>query len=353
MATRWVQDGADVVLVTTASLLEDGYALDPRVHRIALDAARNSGSLWDAMKNNLDRLRLLRRILRDERPDVALAVMSTSSVQLAIAGWGLTLVRIGSEHRQPDRASLGRSWNFLCRHSYRLLDAVVALTPEGADWIMRHTSARRVPVIPNSVSLPLRDEAPAISPDSVGSNACKRLLAVGRLTPVKGFTTLLAAYAKIAFQHEDWELVIVGTGPDRAMLEHRIAQLGLQGRVWLPGRVGNMADWYRSAHLFVSASLHEAFPMALLEAMAHGLPTVAFDCEAGPRNIIRHGVDGLLAPPGNSVALAENLARLMANDEMRIFLGSHAIEVTSRFSEENIHAMWQRLFQELIHARNT
>jgi len=123
------------------------------------------------------------------------------------------------------------------------------------------------------------------------------VLAVGRFTKVKGFDLLIKAFAGIAIAYADWDLVILGEGPERSDLEAQVEALGLGHRVKLPGRAGNMPDWYARADLFVMSSHFEGFPLVLVEAMAHGCPAVSFDCDTGPRDIIRDEMDGRLVRP--------------------------------------------------------
>jgi len=84
-----------------------------------------------------------------------------------------------------------------------------------------------------------------------------------------------------------------------------------------------------------------------VEAMAHGLPAVSFDCDTGPRDIIRHEVDGLLVPAGDVAGLTNALDRLMGDAVLRQSLGKHAVEVRERFSMERVSGMWERLFLEV------
>lgn len=90
-------------------------------------------------------------------------------------------------------------------------------------------------------------------------------------------------------------------------------------------------------------SLVEGFPNTLTEAMAHGVPAVSFDCDTGPRDIIRHGIDGLLVSPGDTGALTRELGRLMGDDELRGRLALHAPEVRERFSLQRILSLWDEV----------
>jgi glycosyltransferase involved in cell wall biosynthesis len=174
---------------------------------------------------------------------------------------------------------------------------------------------------------------------------------VGRLVPQKGFDLLIPAFAASAHRFPQWELVIVGDGPARAGLQAQIAAFGLTDRVFLPGRAGNIGAWYERAHAYVLPSRFEGMPNVLLEAMSHGLPVISFDCETGPGEIIRHGVDGLLVPPQDIKALAEAMAMLMGDDELRQQLGAGAVETRLRYALPTIEAQWRSLLVRLHAAR--
>ena len=138
--------------------------------------------------------------------------------------------------------------------------------------------------------------------------------------------------------------MILGDGAERGRLQAAIGGYHLNDRVSLVGRVGNVADWYHWADLFVMSSLFEGFPNVLVEAMAHGLPAVSFDCKTGPSDIIRHQVDGLLVPDGDMAAFQYALAWLMADKTAREAYAERAKDVRDRFSLENVAALWEALF---------
>ncbi len=350
LANHWATQGWRVTVVTLTSSASDFYQLDPTVRRIGLDVAGHSRSALAGMAANLRRVAALRRVLREVRPDVALAMMSTANVLLALAMFGMSgVVAVGSERIHPPRIPLGRAWEALRSRLYSRLDAVVALTSESAQWLRQHTRARRVPVIPNVAAWPLPIQAPtmALPAREPGQHV---LLAVGRLERQKNYPSLIQAFQQLADAFPDWRLVILGEGSQRQALEAQVTAAGLQARISLPGRAGNVGQWYEAADLYVMSSRFEGFPNTLAEAMAHGLPAVSFDCDTGPRDIIRHEVDGLLVPAADVPALASALRRLMADEALRQRFGERAREARERFSMARVAGMWEALFEELRHA---
>ncbi len=345
LANHWARLGWRVTVVTLADAADDHYRLDAAVQRLSLGLADRSETIGQAVAGNFRRLRALRRALRVERPDVVVAMMVTSNVLVALARLGLdSVTAVGSERSDPEAFRLSAPWPWLRAVTYRWLDAMVALTDESREWLERRTSARRVVTIPNPLALPLPMEEPVRSPGLAAARTPRRLLAVGRLGPEKGYDQLLACFGRLAATHQDWELVIVGEGPERPRLERLVQTLGLGDRVFLPGRVGNPGDWYASADLFVLSSRYEGFPNALAEAMGHGLPVVSVDCTTGPRELIRDGVDGVLVPLGNDTALDHALDDLMRDEGRRKQLGLRALEIRERLSIERVHEQWVSLF---------
>lgn len=346
-ANYWADNGHDVTVVTMDDQDADFFALDSRVQRIALGLSRASPHVFGALAANWTRLIRLRRLLLSLRPDVALGMMTLANVLLAIAGKGLGIPCIGSEHTHPPMIPLGFVWEHLRKITYGMLDAIVVLTPESAEWVKTNTAAKSVIVIPNASPFPLPDLAPRIDPHTVGRAHGKRLLAVGRLVPEKGFDLLLDAFSRVRQAHAGWDLVIVGEGPEREALMRRIEQSGLLGRVFMPGNMGNMGDWYNSADLYVMSSRFEGFGNTLAEALSHGVAAVSVDCLCGPRHILRHEMDGLLVPSGDVQALASALAWLMSDDSLRQSFAARAIEARERFSPASVSGQWEALFQKV------
>lgn len=354
LANHWAEKGWEMVIITLAGTDRDFYTVSPAVRRIPLHRAGGGGGMLAGLGNNLARVRALRRVLKRESPDVALGFMPSSNILCGLACAGTGIVAVGSEHIHPPMAPLGQPWAGLRRLVYPRLAAVSALTRESAEWIERRTHARTVAVIPNPIAYPIPAGDPAIDPaevkDRLGGD--KVLLAVGRLACEKAFDRLLAAFSRVHAHHPAWRLVILGEGPLRDELERYRDELGLADTVTMPGAVGNIGAWYEAADAYAMTSRHEGFGNTLAEALAYGVPAIAVDCETGPREILRHEVDGLLVPQDDPVALAAALDRLMGDADLRARFAERAVEVRERFAVERIAGEWEALFRDVGRGRD-
>jgi len=350
LANHWASRDWDVTIVTIADPKKDFYQLDPAVRRIGLNMAMGSRTPASAVINNLRRLGALYRILMRQSPDIAIAMMPAANVTLALAGRLAGIPTIGSERTYPPAMPLGRFWEAARRRVYPMLSGLVAQTTDSAAWLRSQAPARRVVVIPNPINYPIPAQRPRISPDGVRATLTGKrlLLAVGRLAEEKRFDRLLAAFADIASRHPDWSLVILGEGAARAALTKQVFRLHLDGRVALPGAVGNVGDWFTAADLYVMTSRFEGFPNTLLEALSCGAPSLAVDCMTGPRELIETEVNGLLVPQDDPAALIAGLDRLMGDQELRERLAKRAVEVREAYAVPRIAAQWQAFIFKIL-----
>ena len=345
LANEWAARGADVTVVSIESTDVDFYPLHPAVRRIALNAASASPGAFAALGANFERVRALREVLRELKPDVVLGIMTVASVLAILATRGLPCKVIATEHTHPPMLPLTRTWQQLRRWTFRSADLVVALTGDSKHWLEENCECTDVCVIPPPFTLPIPRLEPTLMPDAVVGRDRRVLLAVGRLSEEKGFHNLIDAFSSIASAVPGWDLVIVGEGDERPALQKQIDDADLGDRIHLPGRAGNIADWYERADLYALSSRFEGFPMALTEAMASGIAAVSYDCDCGPRDIIRHGENGLLVKEvGDTRMLAEALKRLMLSDVERLRLATRAAGLRESFSLDKAISLWRDAF---------
>ena len=145
--------------------------------------------------------------------------------------------------------------------------------------------------------------------------------------------------------HPDWQLAIFGDG-DRTPYQQQAALLGLSPqRCQLNGPTSNIQQEYANSSLFVFSSRFEGFGMVLVEAMACGLPVISFACPCGPKDIVKHGEDGLLVENGNVEALAAALSQLMSNEALRRSMSVAAQGNVQRFGMQQIAERWRAVFE--------
>ncbi|HQU98624.1 MAG TPA: glycosyltransferase family 4 protein [Nitrosomonas sp.] len=348
LTNAWAEQGHKVTLVVTYSKRGDCfYQLSNKTNLIYLADLTDKGQ-----KNNpfhqIKRLLALRHLIKTTQPDVMISFLTNVNVAALIASVWSGYSLIICERNYPPLQPVSRVYEYLRKLTYPLAHSLVMQTGIGLQWANSNFPKIKSIVIPNPVSYPLRDSEPKLALNNSIADDRKLLLSAGRLVEVKGFDRCIGAFATLAEKHSDWDLIILGEGPLRKVLESQIRDLGLTDRVYLPGNAGNMSEWYARANLYVMSSMTEGFPNALVESMAHGCAVVSYDCKTGPRDIIRDGVNGLLVNPvGDIPALASALDQLMANDMLREQMEEDAKEVRERYSFNNIMSMWDSLFNQV------
>lgn len=177
-----------------------------------------------------------------------------------------------------------------------------------------------------------------------------RVIAVGRLDYQKGFDRLIQAWELIQKdnRYADWCLDIFGQGEWHNMLQEMITSRGLEKTARINQPTNNIGNEYAHSSLIVMTSNYEGFGMVLVEAMACGVPAVAFDCKCGPKDIIKHRENGLLVDNGNIEGLADAMMEVMGNEDFRKMLSGNARKIVSTYSEDVVMGKWIGLFNSLI-----
>ncbi len=346
LANEWAEHGHTITLVTVGSRIDDRQPLHPAINRVALDMMRGSATAAQAIGNNWVRVKRLRAEIRRSRPDAVISFLSSTNVLTLAATRAMGTPVIVAERIDPRAEPISRFWAATRRLLYPRADAVVVQTSDAGEWAAQFLPAKKVHVIPNPVAKPRVDADPVARSTHrpawlKGPN--RRVFAAGRLAPQKGFDILLRAFARCRDEHQDWSLVIFGEGDERGRLEALAAELGVETAVTLPGHVPDAARVFPYGDLFVLSSRYEGFPNALLDAMTCGLPVIATDCPSGPRQIIRHGVDGLLVEPNSVDDLHAAMHQLMSLPDLRHRLASRAVDVRERFSVPRVMRQWNAL----------
>ncbi|HEY3637920.1 MAG TPA: glycosyltransferase [Rhizomicrobium sp.] len=193
---------------------------------------------------------------------------------------------------------------------------LVAAVHRRATLIEDGVAPENIAVIPNAVPLPAEPK----SDYRLSAGGPAKFVAHGRLHQKKGYGVLIEAIALLSRKGIDCSCTIAGDGPERESLEAQIDKNGLKDKITLPGWTDSVADFLAAGDIFVLPSFQEDFPLAVLDAMASGMPIVASTID-GPKDFLVEGETALLVPSGDAVALARAMERMIADTALREKLG--------------------------------
>ena len=203
--------------------------------------------------------------------------------------------------------------------------------------------ASKIQVVPNMIQLP---EIPP-KPELVShTNEDKVIGVAGRFVAKKGIDIFIRAVGILKGRNVPFHAIIAGAGEEDARLRKLASDLGLNDKIRFVGWIEEKADFYTQIDLFCVPSLHEPFGIVVLEGFSYGLPVVSSDSE-GPTEIITDGLNGLIVPKSDPVALADALEKLLLNPELAQKIGSSGLdEVKSSYALPVVSA---RLNEVLTH----
>ena len=323
---------ADKVIVVligdtkTQPNLSDELRKDIEVHYVRV---RQRSWLWDVWN--------LSRLFRDTGCDVVHTHMFWSNLYGSMAARlaGVPVV-VTAEHGRNEWKRKWHKWlvvNIISRYA----DTRLCVSQ---DILQRRRDADGVPenllkLVPNGT----------VVPTVVGHKRQMTVIgSVGRLVDAKDYPTLVKAISVLARRGTDTRLEIVGEGRERGEIEATIRREGVDSHVTLVGSQTNVSDWLMRWGIFVSSSVREGQPVALLEAMAVGLPSVV-TAVGGVPDTLADGVEGIVVPPENPEALADGIQRLLDNAELRSAYGRAARERVIRdFSIDSLASTCREIY---------
>ena len=172
----------------------------------------------------------------------------------------------------------------------------------------------------------------------------KNLIAVGRLSPEKGFDDLVKVFGLVHEKRPDTKLFLIGDGMEWPRIRRLVDERGLSKSIIMPGFLNQkeIEKYYRQSSIYVMTSHTEAFGLVLAEAMSHGLPCVAFDSASGARELLGDGT-GILVKRRSCNDMASKIIKLLDTTQERKVLSRMSLKKVQGFSSEKIASSWQNI----------
>ena len=355
----WAEDAkVESITIVTTERVPDGqktcfFPLPDSVEVVAFGLDFDGGFRLPLWRKTLRHLYLqclylkrLTALLRERKADLCISMGGKELEWLGrVRGSWKTLVELHFcvEHRAKILTTYhhGYVWEKIGQWRVRQmarqierLDRCVVLT-QADKQRLEAMGCQRVSVIHNPSTIAPRMRCTAGS---------KQVLAVGRLGKEKGFERLLQVWQRVQSQRLGWTLLIAGEGEERESLEAMRDALGLSDTVQMPGVINDMEALYAQSAMLAMSSHHEGLPLTIIEAMACGLAVVSMDCPDGPRELIEHGVTGLLVANGDIEAMARAIIQLMEDEPLRLAMGEKGVEkIEQEMTIERIMGEWRGL----------
>lgn len=331
VANQFVKFGHEVSMLLVRDKKRT-YWVDSRIDTIQLNYPSSS-----KLRILPRRLRLIRKFVKQTKPDCIVSFMWDINVMMLVATLGLKPRKVISERAFPESPHRSKLSRILEKTVYGLADVIVYQTEMARSFCPRRLIERSV-VIPNIV------DKPKVAPHE--GQRSKRIVSVGRLAEQKNFSMLISAFAGFSKVYPEYVLEIYGVGELRLSLEKLAVELGIDEKIRFKGYVPNVAKSIRDAAMFVLPSNYEGISNAMTEAMALGLPVICTDCPVGGASmIIEDGVNGFLVPVGDVDALERAMERVILDKALAKRVSIASMKLPQQYSAVLIGRRWESIVE--------
>ncbi len=339
LAEYFQNKGYQIVMVTQYQK-EDEYVLAEGIRRVISDIPPEETTGSRAV-NFYRRMSRLHRIWKKERPDLVLSCVGKNNFMAVVTTMFTKTKPVVSVVGEAKEEYPNRLMKALANLLFPFASGVILQTERSKSFFSQRVSRTSV-ILPNSLN-------PLFIRERFRGEREKRIVSVGRLDANKNHEMMIRAFAGLAGRYPEYTLTIYGEGELREHLQKLIASLGLEEKVFLPGVVPDVAERIEKAALFLLVSYSEGVSNALIEALALGLPVIATDVPSGgTQELIRHGENGLIIPPGDEEALKAAMERLLSDGEYAERLGEQAHKIQERLAPERVNRQWQEYFESIM-----
>lgn len=328
----------DQVIYLTWIDVPDFYTINPQVKRICVEKECNS-------KNLLKKILWFRNYIKAENPCAVLSFLAPFNILVCLSLMTVNVKIIVAERNDPRFVWNSFFQRYLRRFAYMFADGILEQTDNNRNYftgsLLAKTSVIHNPVLMDDsyVGLALRTEKK------------HSIVSVARLKPQKNPEMQLKAFKNFLKSHPDYTMTMYGEGDYRGKIESAINDLGLQGKVLLPGAVSGVWNLIVEAKCFVMSSWYEGMPNALIEAMCLGLPCVSTKV-SGAVDFIDSGYNGILVDLDNHLSMSKAMSRICDDNLLANRLGTNAVNLYTKLNQEVISKLWIDYIDDIISDNN-
>lgn len=295
---------------------------------------------------NFSRIIEINRVLKKEKPDVALSFGYILNPILILSKFGTGVPVIISERNDPIIEPKSKFYRVVRRITYPLSNKIVVQTPEIKKYFAKFINDSKISIIPNPITKSLTTKS--------YHSVTNTLVSVGRLDQhQKNQLMLIEAFSKVIKSMPNCKLIIYGEGNDRNLYENKIKEMNLEKSIQLPGQIINVSEKVIENDIFILSSNFEGMPNALIEAMSSGMACISTDCSGGGAKwLINNDVNGILIDRNDEDNLVQSILELLKNKEKLINLGKNAQEINQKLDQTKIIEMWIKELKKVKENKN-
>ena len=313
--------------------------LDKNVHHVHNELYKNKIKPLE----NAGQIFALRKYLKNNSYDIAIAFLHPSHYMLTLASVGIKTKVLLSERADPySRKKNGGAFVHFIERILHHADAFV-FQSDGAKALYPPKCKKNSAVIVNSIP----DDLECVRFDGERK---KTVVHVARMELIqKRQDIMLKAFKIFSQAHPEYILEFYGDGPDEDKMKIMAKELGVADRIEFKGAQKNILKSICDAGMFVLTSDYEGLPNALLEAAAIGLPCISTDCSpGGARMIIEDDYNGFIVPCGDYELLAQRMKEIAEDKEKSEKFSENAIKVKEKFNPQSIYLQWERFIEKIV-----
>ncbi len=319
------------VTITVTKSEPSYYKLDDRIKYYSLDKDTNQENIF---VRTIRRTKNLRKILKEEKIDIAISFLPEPTYRLMMAKQFLKIKTIVSVRNDPNIEYNNILKKLLVKILYSKADGFVFQTEDAKKWFSNKIQSKSI-VIPN----PIND---IYLVDRYTGKRENEIVTVGRLTKQKNQYLLIDSFKEIHNEYPSLKLKIVGDGNLKKDLIDYSEKSGLKNSVIFRGNIENVKDEIYKSKVFVLSSDYEGMPNALMEAMALGIPCVSTNCPiGGPKFLIKNNINGILVNVNDKDDMVKAIRKILNDDNFQNIISKNSNESMKQYGSRTITKKWE------------